>query len=216
MDENYEDFLEHYASPYYDPVKAHEYYEAHKKLKGRFSTKGMTEEQRAQWKQARTTASEQKKASKTSTRESHKATVTAVRASAQASKQRIIDSLKQKLTAIAEQSERTKLQYSDKKVPKTASAEQKERMKRQNAIGRDKATRQATHDREKAKEDSQKKRQEISDKTKSLIETARNKMKEDLFKADYTHLKTLESEYEKVKPDENATTSKKSKSKKEE
>lgn len=28
-------YLIHYASPYYDPVKAHEYYEAHKKLKGR-------------------------------------------------------------------------------------------------------------------------------------------------------------------------------------
>lgn len=28
-------YLIHYASPYYDPVKAHEYYEQHKKLKGR-------------------------------------------------------------------------------------------------------------------------------------------------------------------------------------
>lgn len=28
-------FLVHYASPYYDPEKAHEYYEEHKKLKGR-------------------------------------------------------------------------------------------------------------------------------------------------------------------------------------
>lgn len=32
-----DEFLEHYASPYYDPVKAHEYYEEHKKLKGRRS-----------------------------------------------------------------------------------------------------------------------------------------------------------------------------------
>ena len=38
-----EDYLKHYASPYYDPVKAHEYYEAHKKLKGRRSTKGLNE-----------------------------------------------------------------------------------------------------------------------------------------------------------------------------
>lgn len=38
--------LQHYASPYYDPVKAHEYYEAHKKLKGRTSTKGFSEEQK--------------------------------------------------------------------------------------------------------------------------------------------------------------------------
>lgn len=30
-----DDYLSHYASPYYDPVYAHEYYEKHKKLKGR-------------------------------------------------------------------------------------------------------------------------------------------------------------------------------------
>ena len=35
-----------YASKYYDPVKAHEYYEKHKKLKGRQSTKGMTNSQK--------------------------------------------------------------------------------------------------------------------------------------------------------------------------
>ena len=31
----YYGYLQHYASPYYDPVYAHEYYEKHKKLKGR-------------------------------------------------------------------------------------------------------------------------------------------------------------------------------------
>ena len=40
------DSLQHYSSPYYDPVKAHEYYEAHKKLKGRTSTAGLNEEGR--------------------------------------------------------------------------------------------------------------------------------------------------------------------------
>lgn len=39
-----------YASKYYDPVKAHEYYEKHKQLKGRqsrTSTKGLSEEGKA-------------------------------------------------------------------------------------------------------------------------------------------------------------------------
>lgn len=35
--------LQHYASPYYDPKKAHEYYEAHKQLKGRTSTSSLTD-----------------------------------------------------------------------------------------------------------------------------------------------------------------------------
>ena len=43
----FHDFLMHYAyaNPYYDPVKAHEYYMAHRKLKGR-STAGLNEEGR--------------------------------------------------------------------------------------------------------------------------------------------------------------------------
>lgn len=38
--------LYHYASPYYDPVKAHECYEQHKQLKGRSSTAGLNEKGR--------------------------------------------------------------------------------------------------------------------------------------------------------------------------
>ena len=43
---NEDNELRHYASPYYDPVKAHEYYEAHKKLKGRTSLSGLNEKGR--------------------------------------------------------------------------------------------------------------------------------------------------------------------------
>lgn len=41
------DELKHYASPYYDPQKAHEYYERTKKLKGRKSTAGLNDEGKA-------------------------------------------------------------------------------------------------------------------------------------------------------------------------
>lgn len=41
------DYLAHYASPYYDPIKAHEYYERTKKLKGRRSTAGLNDEGKA-------------------------------------------------------------------------------------------------------------------------------------------------------------------------
>lgn len=36
--------LKHYASPYYDPVKAHEYYLKNRELKGRRSTAGLNDE----------------------------------------------------------------------------------------------------------------------------------------------------------------------------
>lgn len=44
---NDEDKLMHYASPYYDPVKAHEYYMKHRKLKGRRSTAQLNDEGKA-------------------------------------------------------------------------------------------------------------------------------------------------------------------------
>lgn len=40
------DSLTHYASPYYDPVKAHEYYMRTRQLKGRRSTAGLSSTQR--------------------------------------------------------------------------------------------------------------------------------------------------------------------------
>ena len=46
---NRKDILIHYASPYYDPVKAHEYYEQHKHLKGR-PTGRLTDEGKQVWK----------------------------------------------------------------------------------------------------------------------------------------------------------------------
>ncbi len=39
-------YLQHYSSPYYDPVKAHEYYEQHKKLKGKTTTTSLNTEGR--------------------------------------------------------------------------------------------------------------------------------------------------------------------------
>ena len=41
--DEYSPELLHYASPYYDPVKAHKYYEEHKKLKGKRSTAGLND-----------------------------------------------------------------------------------------------------------------------------------------------------------------------------
>lgn len=56
-------------SKYYDPVKAHEYYEKHKKLKGRRSTTGFSESQKERWAYAKHVLGEEKKERNTSDRE---------------------------------------------------------------------------------------------------------------------------------------------------
>lgn len=50
-DNEVEEFIKHYSSPFYDPKKAHEYYLRTRQLKGRtqFSTKNFTGKQREAW-----------------------------------------------------------------------------------------------------------------------------------------------------------------------
>ena len=43
------DQLMHYASKYYDPVKAHEYYLKNRELKGRRSTGSLDDEGKKKW-----------------------------------------------------------------------------------------------------------------------------------------------------------------------
>ncbi len=50
-----------YAKPTYDPVKAHEYYEKHKKLKGKRSTKGFTDKQKELLKYGKDQLTEERK-----------------------------------------------------------------------------------------------------------------------------------------------------------
>lgn len=49
------------SSVNYDPIKAHEYYMKHRKLKGRHSTKGFTDTQKEQWAYAKDQLAEEHK-----------------------------------------------------------------------------------------------------------------------------------------------------------
>lgn len=51
-----------YSSEYYDPIKAHEYYEKHKKLKGKTSTAGLNEDGRIAAKYVKQKLTEERKA----------------------------------------------------------------------------------------------------------------------------------------------------------
>ena len=71
------DFLEHYASPYYDPVKAHEYYMKTRELKGtkKTSTAGLTDEGKAAASYVKNQLSEERKAKIKEARAKSKQTV---------------------------------------------------------------------------------------------------------------------------------------------
>lgn len=69
-----EPFIAHYASKYYDPIKAHEYYEEHKKLKGRHKVT-LDEEGRAIAKNVKENLNAEKKSAIEKSNEQHKATI---------------------------------------------------------------------------------------------------------------------------------------------
>ena len=50
------------VNEYYDAEKAHEYYEKHKKLKGRHSTKGFSTRQKEMWMYGKAQLTNEKKA----------------------------------------------------------------------------------------------------------------------------------------------------------
>lgn len=94
----------HYASPYYDPVKAHEYYMKHRELKGRNSTAGLNDEGKAAASYVKEQLTTERKANKEDTtnqidklREQKKSNIEAHKAAMQSQ----IDRLKAKLRSMS-------------------------------------------------------------------------------------------------------------------
>lgn len=88
------EYLSHYASPYYDPVKAHEYYMRKRELKGRRSTSKLSDEGKKVWSYTKEQIKAEKKSKVEAEQERRKQTVEQERASAQAARERISAKLK--------------------------------------------------------------------------------------------------------------------------
>lgn len=108
-----------YADLNYDPKKAHEYYEKHKKLKGKRSTKGFSDTQKEQWAYAKDQLKEQHKANNADIADWKKAQMTATSENTK----RIKEQLTQKASAQVD-ALREKL----KNMPKEQKAEMREKI----------------------------------------------------------------------------------------
>ena len=89
----------HYASPYYDPVKAHEYYEEHKQLKGRHSTIGLNEKGRAAAQYIRQNLAEERKTKTERSRQNMKGRISASSAHTKTKKQIARESVKSAISS---------------------------------------------------------------------------------------------------------------------
>lgn len=133
-----ENVLIHYASPYYDPEKAREYYLRTRELKGRRSTKGMSENQKEAWSYSRNQIGESKKAELEKARVTRENEVEALRENAKAARERITAKLKQLSETLkgklaeAETSFPVPKKPELNKIPENASPKVKEFLQRKN------------------------------------------------------------------------------------
>lgn len=111
------DFLAHYASEYYDPQKAHEYYLRNRELKGQQSSKGLSDAQKEGLSYAKNQIAERKKADLKSASEANRQAVEQLRATAQAKREEISAKLKSLLEGTTEnQSKEAEALVADQKA----------------------------------------------------------------------------------------------------
>lgn len=103
------DELKHYASPYYDPVKAHEYYMRTRQLKGRRSTSKLNDEGKKIWSYTKNQISEEKKGKLEEAKTAQSSSITAARTRASETRERITSRLK-RLNESLSSSEKNRLE----------------------------------------------------------------------------------------------------------
>lgn len=85
----------HYASPYYDPVKAHEYYMRTRELKGRRSTSKLSDEGKKIWSYTKNSIKEEKTAKVEAEKEKRNQQTEQLRVRASETRDRISEKLKE-------------------------------------------------------------------------------------------------------------------------
>lgn len=129
-------YLTHYASKYYDPAKAREYYLKNRKLKGR-STGGMSEGQKEAWAYSKEQISTDKKSMIDESDDAKTKQIEALRSEAEETRQRISQKLKLLSEQLSKESKDKREDISEDvktkidalpPIPKNLSAEQKAKL----------------------------------------------------------------------------------------
>lgn len=193
-------FLMHYASPYYDPQKAHEYYEKHKQLKGNTrSTSDLSEEGKKVWAVTKEGIKNEKTEKVKAEKESANTKVAKHRESAKATRERITQQLKalsEKLSTSLK-SDVARIQNSN-----MSSAEKKAKiaqLREQNAS-----------EKSSASEGMKAERERVSTELKGVISATREAYKQAKAGLDESYEKIYQSEFDKIKAQMPNTKKKKS------
>lgn len=111
-------FLEHYASQYYDPVKAREYYLRTRELKGRSESNLKSEAKKEAWGYTKSKVGEAQNAELDAAAEAHKQAVESIRKMIGLMREAITQKLKEAMDKITQASEEEHARIAEKRAAK--------------------------------------------------------------------------------------------------
>ena len=166
-----EESLSHYASKYYDPVKAHEYYERTKKLKGQSSASPNTSAQRQREgvAYAKNQIGSARDADLTSAAKGQEAKLKEIQAKALAARDKILEKLEARVEELRAQAEGIKTNS----ISRTSSEKLKNFLEKQNQYRKNKALAAANKEAQAAAEEAQAEITKIGNELKEAVTKAR-------------------------------------------
>lgn len=232
-----DDSLQHYASPYYDPVKAHEYYMKNRELKGRRSTSKLSDEGKKVWSYTKSQITSEKKGKVESETQKKDSKVEVLRTHAQGTRKRIAAKLKTLNEKLSNKSKDKRKAISDRKeseieklmgqeIPKGISKEKRAELiaERNEKIAKlrsdaksdsDSVTEDAKKERQSNSAEASQKREKVATELKSAIEATRAAYKEAKSSINESYEEIYQREFDRILSEyAKPTKTKKSSSKK--
>lgn len=186
--------LQHYASKYYDPIKAHDYYMRNRELKGRLSSANLNQEGKEKWRYVKSQITEEKKQNLAIIKTEKDNKIQSFRDTSKVQSQKLSSSLTNQLEVL-------KKPETLLNMPTNPSQETRIRINRLNAGIRERNSKLSEENklsREKIRQNIKEKRINLREKISKDITSARDlwmKKKEDIMNK---YKNTLELEYNNI------------------
>ena len=199
----------HYASKYYDPVKAHEYYMRTRELKGRRSSAKLNDEGKKIWSSVKNEIKTEKKGEVTEAQSERDEKIEQLRETAKQTRERISARLKEvreALTASSKEkrqdvSESVETQIDAVRAMNIPSAKKKAMIAEIRSDGRDQRAQiseETKSTREGYSNDASAQRAEVASQLKTAISAARDAYKQAKSSLDQSYETTYQAEYNKI------------------
>ena len=212
--------LMHYASKYYDPVKAHEYYMRTRELKGRRSMSRLNDEGKEIWTYTKNEIGNEKKQKLSEAQETRRRNIETLRQQASETRERISSRLKELNQLLNERSKQQKDtvrgqkqskidSLRDQTIPKGLSKEEKARRRKQineqidrirgdAKVKTSEITESTKTERKVNRESASSQRKQVAEQLKTVIAAAREAYNQAKTSLDNSYENLYQAEFDKI------------------